>query len=109
MDFQHWLNSRQSRRNVLRQLGMLAGASLFLDACTTTPPPVVTKPKGIADGIQHILVACQENRSFDTYFGYYPKAGRFGGPSGNSHPDAPCRPFTLHHFYFHFTLDSSHL
>src|SRR5258708_19441645 len=51
MDFEHWLKSRKSRRNVLRQLGMLAGASLLLDACTTTPPPVVTKPKGIADGL----------------------------------------------------------
>ena len=108
MDFQHWLNSRQSRRNVLRQLGMLAGASLFLDACTTTPPPVVTKPKGIADGIQHILVACQENRSFDTYFGYYPKAGRFGVPSGYSQPDGTGGTVTPHHFFLHSTLDASH-
>ena len=108
MDFQHWLNSRQSRRDVLRQLGMLAGASLLLDGCMNQSAPVVTKPKGFDDGIQHILLASQENRSFDTYFGYYPKAGKFGVPKGYSQSDGKGGKVTPHHFALGITGDANH-
>jgi phospholipase C len=39
--------------------------------------------------IEHIIVSCQENRSFDHYFGYAPKvqAAGFGPPAGYSQPD----------------------
>jgi phospholipase C len=40
--------------------------------------------------LEHIVVACQENRSFDQYFGYAPavQARGFGPPSGYTLPDA---------------------
>src|SRR5579884_2749862 len=108
MDFQRWLNSRQSRRDVLRQLGMLAGASLLLDGCMNQSTPVVTRPKGFDDGIQHILLACQENRSFDTYFGYYPKAGKFGVPANYSVPDGSGGSVSPQHATQDTTADISH-
>src|SRR5690349_12622633 len=88
MDPQQFFTARQSRRSVLRQIGTLVGASLTLNACTSTSNnPVVPLTKGDLSSINHILVACQENRSFDTYFGYYPGAGSFGVPSNYTQPD----------------------
>jgi phospholipase C len=39
--------------------------------------------------IEHLVVACQENRSFDHYYGYAPQvqAAGFGPPAGYSQPD----------------------
>jgi phospholipase C len=40
--------------------------------------------------IDHLVVSCQENRSFDHYFGYAPQvqARRYGPPRGYTQPDA---------------------
>ena len=40
--------------------------------------------------IQHLVISCQENRSFDHYYGYAPQvqARRFGPPPGYTQPDA---------------------
>ena len=49
------------------------------------------KPRlGKKTPIEHIVVACQENRSFDHYFGYAPavRARGLGPPSGYTQPDA---------------------
>jgi phospholipase C len=40
-----------------------------------------------ANPINHVLIACQENRTFDTYFGRYPRAGSFGFPADFAVPD----------------------
>src|SRR5947209_5427846 len=74
MELQQWFNERQSRRNVLRQLSLLAGASVTLYACAgPNPAPGSTPtPKNSSDFIDHILIVCQENRTFDHYFGHYP-------------------------------------
>ena len=37
--------------------------------------------------IKHVIVDCQENRSFDHYYGFAPFAGRYGVPAGYSQPD----------------------
>src|SRR5258708_8546024 len=88
MDPQQFFTARQSRRSVLRKIGTLVGAGLTLDACTSTSNnPGGVSTKGDLSSINHILVACQENRSFDTYFGYYPRAGSFGVPSNYTQPD----------------------
>ena len=98
MDPQQFFTARQSRRSVLRQIGTLVGASLTLDACTSTSNnPVVTLTKGDLSSIKHILVACQENRSFDSYFGYYPRAGSFGVPSNYTLPDGRGGRIKPHH------------
>lgn len=36
--------------------------------------------------IENVLICCNENRSFDHYFGYAPFAGKYGVPAGYSQP-----------------------
>lgn len=40
-----------------------------------------------ATPIEHAIISCQENRSFDHYFGYAPFVGSHGVPSAYSQPD----------------------
>lgn len=111
MDVQQYFSHRQSRRRVLRQLGSLAGISLALSACGGTTPsghtPVASGP-GSIDSIQHIVIACQENRTFDTYFGFYPKAGKFGIPHGYAQSDGKGGTVPPYHFQLHDTKDVAH-
>ena len=77
-----------NRRTFLKGVGVLGAASLA--------GPAISKDWAFARGplgtpttpIEHILIDCQENRSFDHYFGYAPFAGTFGPPAGYSQPDA---------------------
>ena len=76
-----------NRRTFLKGAGALGAASLA--------GPAISKdwafaraPLGTpATPIEHILIDCQENRSFDHYFGYAPFAGTFGPPAGYAQPD----------------------
>src|SRR5581483_3999916 len=113
MTLRDQFSGRQSRRRVLRNLGVLAGAGLALGGGygiarhaaasvaggVTQAPPVP---------IDHILIACQENRSFDTYFGYYPRADTFGVPQGYTQPDGRGGRVSPHHFFFPLSGDPSH-
>src|SRR5207237_2375122 len=96
LDLQHFFQTRQSRRSVLQQLGALAGIGLALEACGSTPTP---SSSSSIEAIQHIILACQENRTFDTYFGYYEKAGNFGIPAGYAQPDGRGGTVTPHKFH----------
>src|SRR5258708_24375001 len=107
MDPQQFFTARQSRRSVLRQIGTLVGASLALDAFTSNNPGGVLT-KGDLSSINHILVACQENRSFDTYFGYYPRAGSFGVPSNYTQPDGHGGKIKPYHAPGPFSANPSH-
>ena len=112
-DLQHYLEIRQTRRRVLQQLVTLTGAGLALDACGSTPStktnltPTPSGP-GSIESIKHIVIACQENRSFDTYFGYYEKARNFGIPAGYSLPDGKGGKATPHKFHSYDTADIKH-
>jgi len=81
---------RQSRREALRTLGVLAGMGVALDSCTfgnnTNATPTPTGP-GSLNSIQHVVIACQENRTFDAYFGFDAKAGKFGVPANFAVPN----------------------
>src|SRR5713226_6864183 len=110
MDLQQWFNKRQSRRRTLQQLGVLAGAGLTLDAgifSASTAKASIADPAA-ANPIKHILIACQENRTFDEYFGYYPRAGKFGVPSNYSQPDGNGGTVTPHHNFFSMSGDLTH-
>jgi phospholipase C len=107
MDLQQFCYKRQSRRKVLRQFGMLAGMSLALDACgwkDTSPTSISTA----LNSIQHVIVACQENHSFDMYFGYYPGAGKFGIPDDYSQPDGSGGTIKPHPFSSPTSADIDH-
>src|SRR5215467_4598912 len=112
-DLDQYFERRQTRRRVLQQLGALAGLGLALDACGSNPSmdkngkPDSAGP-GSIESIKHIIIACQENRTFDTYFGYYEKAGRFGVPAGYSLPDGKGGKATPHRFHIFDTRDIKH-
>ena len=110
---------RQSRRNALQALGTAAGLGLALDAglsiggksllsAFAAPGGSPSSPVGNANPIKHVLIACQENHSFDHYFGYYPKAGSFGVPAGFSQPDGNGGTVKPHHESTPFTKDPDH-
>jgi phospholipase C len=102
MDLKKWYSESLTRRQALKSLGGLTGAGFLIgtgtysvhqgfanrDGLATTPTisPTATGT-GDATSIQHVLIACQENRTFDTYFGMYPKAGSFGIPPNYTQPD----------------------
>jgi phospholipase C len=109
MSLQKWFNVRQSRRQTLRQLGLLGGAGLTLGTGIYSLSKVLAaKAQGDVNPINHVLVACQENRSFDEYFGYYRRAGAFGVPAGYAQPDGKGGTVSPHHFWFPISQDISH-
>ena len=109
MDIQQLLISRQSRRSVLAMLGRLAGGGLALNAGTFTAgyfDATALSPR--ANPIKHVLIACQENRTFDEYYGVYPRAGSFRLPKGYSQPDGYGGKVYPYQFPFTFSSDISH-
>jgi len=112
MTFHTFVSMRHSRRRALRNLGILAGAGLALGSGYGIARQVAASTAGdsstTALPIDHVLIACQENRSFDTYFGYYPRAGSFGIPAGYTQPDGQGGSVAPHHFFFPVSADPSH-
>jgi phospholipase C len=94
---------------VIRNLGILAGAGLSIDAgIFATSRVTAQKYVSNTNSINHILIACQENHSFDNYFGYYPGVGAFGVPSNYSQPDGKGGTVTPQHALLPITTDPSH-
>jgi phospholipase C len=70
-------------------LPALAAAVVF--SATDTESPQAARTLTGIHKIQHVVVIMQENRSFDSYFGTYPKADGIPGLAG--HPGTvPCVP-----------------
>ena len=107
-----WFNRRQSRRRLLQKLGVLAGAGLALDAGIFTLNKVgasmLHSNINAANPVKHVLIACQENRTFDEYFGYYPREGKFGIPAHYSQPDGKGGTVTPHHNFLPISNNPSH-
>jgi len=58
MDLRHWFNRRVSRRRAIRNFGILAGASLSLDAgLFTVSRAAAEQYKSKTNPIDHILIA----------------------------------------------------
>ena len=109
MDLYNWFRLRQSRRKAMRNLGMLAGAGLAIDAGVLAAERVAASPLSQhPNPINHVLIACQENHSFDNYFGNYPQAGKFGLPANYSQPDGNGGTVTPQHITSPFPTDVSH-
>jgi phospholipase C len=80
-----------SRRTFLKGAGAagvaVAGGTLW----KTAPAAAQAKRVAAVDTpIEHLVIACQENRSFDHYYGYAPQvqAAGFGPPPGYFQPDS---------------------
>jgi len=108
MEMHELFTARQSRRAALRTIGALAGMSFTLGACDSQTKVPVGPIKGSFESITHVLVACQENRTFDAYFGHYPKAGAFGMPANYSLPDGKGGRIEPYHFTTDITGDIKH-
>jgi phospholipase C len=91
-----------TRRTFLKGAGAagvaVAGGTLW----STAPAAARARRVAAADTpIEHLVIACQENRSFDHYFGYATQvqAAGFGPPAGYFQPDSGGGK----HFPFEFT------
>src|SRR5437588_10322715 len=80
-----------TRDGFLRRAGAagvaVAGGTLW----ATAPAAARAQRYGKAKGpLRHVVISCQENRSFDHYYGYAPQvqARGFGPPPGYTQPDA---------------------
>lgn len=85
-----------NRRTFLERASMAGGAALAA--------PVLIPGLASAHGrgrrrtpLRHIVVDCQENHSFDNYYGYAPWVGRYGVPRGFSQPDGSGGVVTPYH------------
>jgi phospholipase C len=61
-----------------------------------------------ATPLRHLVIACQENRSFDHYFGYAPWVGPYGPGPGYSLPDGAGGSVSPVHFTSRSTPDPPH-
>src|SRR5436305_12794644 len=80
-----------TRRTLIKKAGVagvaIAGGTLW----ATSPAAARARRYGKAQSpLRHVVISCQENRSFDHYFGYAPQVQRagFGPPPGYTQPDA---------------------
>ncbi len=109
MNLVQWFSRRQTRRQALRSIGILAGAGLALDAgALAINKALAIRSAADATPINHVLIACQENHTFDQYFGYYPRAGKFGVPANYSQPDGKGGSVQPYHFSFPISNNPSH-
>src|SRR5690348_13286623 len=85
-----------ARREFLQRTGLFGlGAALssrsgVLDLLTRQPAAATAEPVGPASlqSIEHVVILMQENRSYDHYFGAYPKGRGF-----DDHPKHSLGPF----------------
>src|SRR5438874_10962763 len=97
MDLDQLVNARQTRRSVLRKFGTAAGVGLTLGACSWIPSAVPTSTTS-SKSIDHVLIVCQENHTFDTYFGRYPRNGKFDILSNSTHTHGHAGNIIPYHF-----------
>lgn len=77
---------RWSRRDFIRRASGAGLAGLSWPLLSTTSEATAGEASSWIP-IRHVLVCCNENRSFDHYFGFAPFAGAHGVPAGYSQPD----------------------
>jgi phospholipase C len=91
-----------TRRSLLKRASAAGVAVLGGTLWRTAPAAARARRVAKVDTpIEHLVIACQENRSFDHYFGYAPQvqAKGYGPPAGYSQPDSGGGD----HFPFEFT------
>jgi phospholipase C len=89
-----------TRGTFLRRSGAAGAAVLGGTLWATAPAAARARGRGHRSPIRNLVISCQENRSFDHYFGYAPQvqAKGLGPPPGYFQPDAsgaPKEPFEL--------------
>jgi len=109
------MHRRFGRRTFLKGAGMLAltAAAAPLASCgegTGTPvtSPLPAHSPSRSTPLHHVLIAMQENRSFDHYFGYAPFSGAHGVPADFRNPDGRGGFVKPHHLTALTSADISH-
>ena len=95
-----------SRRSFL-QGSAAAGASALLAAGFPAVIRAATKRRADTP-LRHVVISMQENRSFDTYFGFAPWIGKYGPPNGYTQPDGHGGSIAPYHFESLATPDVPH-
>lgn len=103
-------SSVRSRRRFLRDAALIGAAGLTAAAMpeATEARRAVAASRSEELPIDHVIIACQENRSFDHYYGYYPNADSFGVPPGFTVPDGHGGTVAPSHLTSHSTKDIAH-
>jgi phospholipase C len=93
--------SRISRRAFLRRSGAAGVAILGGTLWATAPAAARARLRKASTPLTHLIISCQENRSFDHYYGKAPQvqAKHYGFSASYSNPDAS----GVEHFPFEFT------
>ncbi len=86
------LSPRVGRRTFLKAVGALGAAGIAAPVLSGTRALATTGARSARAAarvtpLQHVIIDCQENRSFDHYYGFAPFAGSAGVPPGYSQPD----------------------
>jgi phospholipase C len=104
-------DGKLSRGAFIKRAGA-AGAAVAGGAAWATAPAAARarhygRPK---TPLRHVVISCQENRSFDHYFGYarQVQAARLGPPRGFTQPDAAGNPHAPFEFTSLTTPDPAH-
>jgi phospholipase C len=106
---QPFVNQAVSRRGVLRGAGLLGLSALAGPLLPTASASAQPSMRSSRTGpIEHVIVSCQENRSFDHYFGHAPFVGQYGVPAGYSQPDGSGGSVTPFEFSDLSTADIPH-
>ncbi len=88
-----------TRRQLLASAASLGAAAALgpelLPAAAAGPQIYSSLPAAAASGLDHIVVVCMENRSFDHYLGWLP--GADGRQKGLSYKDSAGRAHATHH------------
>jgi phospholipase C len=96
------LERRLTRRTFLRKTGTAGGAVLGGTLWATAPAAArARRVRKASTPLRHVIVSCQENRSFDHYYGSAPevRAKGYGFDASYSNPDAN----GVRHYPFEFT------
>ena len=103
--------ARLTRRAFLRRSGAAGAALLGGSVWATGTVAARARRAAPADPpIRTLVIACQENRSFDSYYGFAPAVQRsgFGPPPGFAQPDAGGRMRAVFHQTATRTSDPIH-
>src|SRR5216684_4926230 len=98
-----------TRRSFLQRAG-LGGAAVLGGTLWPRILAAGTRSRSGHLPINHVIISCQENRSFDHYFGYAPQvqAAGFGPPTGYSQPDGAGGTVSPYEFTSLSTPDIGH-
>jgi phospholipase C len=96
-----------TRRSALKSAGLVAAAGVMSPLVNAPAAAARRRPRSRLP-IKNIVVDCQENRSFDHYYGFAPWIGRYGVPRGWGQPDGHGGIFRPYHFDAFSTPDIGH-